>query len=75
MLARLPKIPNVSEEFFGIGYYSDSGFIFMILTEELISKFPLRMIPFPSNSEYLSECHIEIIGKINSLPGIKHERN
>lgn len=73
LLVRLPRVPNVEEDFFGIGYHGDTGFIFSLLTPEIINKIPSRMLPFPKDTGYLSENQIEIIGKIVSLPNMKEK--
>ena len=71
LLVKLPRVPNFENYFFGVGYYSDSGFIFTLLTPDIINKIPSRMFPFPKDTGYLSENQIEIVGKITFLPGVK----
>jgi hypothetical protein len=68
LLVKLPKVPNVDNEFFGIGYYTDHGFVFALLTEKIINQFPLRSMPFPKDNGYASENEIEILGTIKNLP-------
>lgn len=67
LLVRLPKIENVSQEFYGIGYYSDHGFVFLLITEDLINAKPLRSFPFPKDNDYDSADQFEIIGQIKDL--------
>lgn len=68
LLVKLPKVPNLEQDFFGIGYYTDHGFVFAFLTEKTIHLQPLRNIPFPSNSGYDSENQFEVLGIIKNLP-------
>ncbi len=68
LLIRLPRVPNVDNDFYGIGYYTDHGFIFMLITEDLINTKPLRSFPFPVGTGYDSESQFKIIGTIKNLP-------
>jgi hypothetical protein len=72
LLIKLPKIPNIDKEFYGIGYFAENGdFIFALLTPSIIKNFPLRSVkalewkPF-SDNVYLSDKP-KIIGKIEEL--------
>jgi hypothetical protein len=67
LLVRLPKIPDTDQEFFGVGYYSDSGFIFCLLTEDIVNQKALRQFPFPKDTGYDSSNHFEILGTIKNL--------
>lgn len=75
ILVRLPRVAGIEEDFYGIGYHSDSGFIFTLITPEIMNKFPRRMFPFPKDTGYLSEYQYEVIGKIVTLPKIKKDKN
>ncbi len=68
LLVRLPKIPNVDEDFFAIGYYTDHGFVFSLINEKSIHLKPLRCLPFPKDEGYESQNEIEILGIIKNLP-------
>jgi hypothetical protein len=74
LLVRLPKVPDVDQEFFGIGYYSDSGFIFCLLTEDIVNTKPLRKLPFPKNTGYDSSNDFEILGTIKNLKRDESQR-
>jgi hypothetical protein len=65
LLVKLPKISNIDQDFFGIGYYSDHGFIFLLITEDIINSKPLRK--FHLSIGYDSEDQFEILGKIKNL--------
>lgn len=68
LLARLPKIPNLDKDFYGIGYFSENGdFLFSVITPQMMRTFPLRRIPPEKwkKNEYPSEDG-EIIGKIQN---------
>lgn len=73
LLVKLPKVPNIDSDFFGIGFYTDHGFVFALLTENLINKFPLRNLPFPKDTGYASENEIEVLGTIKNLPNLKSD--
>jgi len=64
ILVKLPKVENVEQDFFGIGYFSDNGFVFSLLTEDICSSNPLRIIPYPVHP---NEMDIKIIGKIKNI--------
>jgi len=67
LLVKLPKIPDVDQEFFAIGYYSSYGFTFILLVEDLINARALRNLPFPKETGYDSSNEFQIIGKIKDL--------
>ncbi len=67
LLVKLPKVENIDQDFFGVGYYSDGGFIFVLLTEEIMSKSPSRRFPFKNEVDYHSDTELEIIGQIKNL--------
>jgi hypothetical protein len=67
LLVRLPRIEGVIQDFYGIGYYSDHGFVFLLITEDLINSRPLRSFPFPKETTYDSASQFEIIGQIKDL--------
>jgi len=67
LLVKLPKIPKSDQEFFGIGYYTDHGFVFLLITEDIINTKPLRSFPFPKNTGYDSENQFEILGTIKNI--------
>lgn len=67
LLVKLPNPPNVDGEFYGVGYYSDSGFIFGLITEDFIASCALRKIPFESEIDYLKASKIQVIGKIGDI--------
>jgi len=64
LLVKLPEIENCDQSFFGVGYFSDNGFVFVLLTEDIFSKIPCRIVPHPVFPE---ESKIKIIGKIENL--------
>lgn len=71
LLVKLPKIPEHDQEYFGIGYYTDHGFVFSLLSEKTMHLQPLRTLPFPQHTGYASTNEIEILGVIKNLPGVK----
>lgn len=73
LLVRLPKIPNLNNDFYGIGYYTNHGFVFLLLTEDIINAKPLRSFPFPQYIGYDSENHFEILGQIKNLKKFKDD--
>lgn len=70
LLVRLPAIPGVDHEFYGVGYNSDSGFIFTLITPEIRDKFPSRILPY-KGMYALNDQEITILGKIEDLPPIR----
>jgi hypothetical protein len=73
LLVKLPKVPNLDQDFFGIGFYTDHGFVFSLLNEKTINLHPLRNLPFPSDTGYASENQIEVLGIIKNLPNRPQE--
>ncbi len=71
LLVRLPKISTVDQEFYGLGYYSDSGFIFVLITEDFINVKPLKNFPFPKDIDFEKENYFEIIGTIKNIKSKK----
>lgn len=67
-LVKLPKIPNIDQDFFGIGYYSDDSFVFSLITEKMFYLSPLRNILLPPYPDHDIEYNIEILGTIRDLP-------
>jgi len=74
LLVKLPKVPNIDGDFFGIGYYTDHGFVFSLLTEKIFNFSPLRSFPFPKDTGYASENQFEILGIIKDLPNINKDK-
>ena len=68
LLVKLPKVPNVDQDFFAIGYYTDYGFTFALLNEKTIHLQPLRSFPFSKDIGYESENQFQILGTIKNLP-------
>lgn len=67
-LVRLPHVTGCDIEFFGIGYHTDHGFVFALLREDIINKYPLRCFPFPKDNGYESSNQFEVIGTIKNIP-------
>lgn len=65
-LAKLPRIKDHNQDFFGIGYYEETKFVFALLTLKTIELIPMRFLPIP---EYGTEesNQIEILGKIEHI--------
>ena len=59
-LVKLPKIENLDQDFYGIGYYREKSFVFSLLTPDCISNLPLREIDHDGESEF-SIIHIDRI--------------
>ena len=69
LLVKLPSIPGVAEEFYGVGYFSENGdFVFILLTPDIMKNAPVRSISATKwkNTEFVSDP-IQIIGTIKKL--------
>lgn len=66
LLVRLPRVDNIYKDFYGVGCFTESGFVFALLTPDFFKKSPLRCAKYPSNVEYKSH-ELEIIGDIEYL--------
>jgi len=71
-LVKLPKTKEISEDFYGVGYYAENGeFIFSVITPKFIENSPLRSVHPKEWNTQVYEDEINVIGNIVNLPGTK----